>query len=117
MERLPDHVLVADAQVDLNSLVQKVGDPGAGAIATFLGVTRDNFNGKPVVRLEYEGYVPMAEKVMHAICAEVRACVHLCVIIRLQPYHPPSPSSHPSRSETGGLSFPSLWSTGSALAQ
>ena len=84
MERPPDHVLVADAPIDLKLLVQKVGDPGAGAIATFLGVTRDNFNGKPVVRLEYEGYVPMAEKVMHAICAEVRTCVlQACMIGRL----------------------------------
>ena len=84
MERPPDHVLVADTPVDLNVLVQKVGDPGAGAIATFLGVTRDNFNGKPVVRLEYEGYVPMAKKVMHAICAEVRTCA-LPACVRQQP--------------------------------
>ena len=27
--------------------------------------------GKMVVRLEYEGYVPMAERVMRSICAQV----------------------------------------------
>lgn len=41
-----------------------VEDNGAGAIATFTGVTRDTFNGKKVVSLTYEAYVPMAEKEM-----------------------------------------------------
>lgn len=95
-----DHVAVFDGPIDLQRLVAAVGDPGAGAIATFLGVTRDNFQGarvligigreegrsiwlpltmcippkppgKTVVRLEYEGYVPMAERVMRSICAQV----------------------------------------------
>lgn len=41
----PDHVTVFDGPIDLQRLVAAVGDPGAGAIATFLGVTRDNFQG------------------------------------------------------------------------
>lgn len=41
-----------------------VADPGAGGVATFSGVTRDNFDGKSVLKLEYEAYAPMAEKVM-----------------------------------------------------
>lgn len=40
-----DHVAVFDGPIDLQRLVAAVGDPGAGAIATFLGVTRDNFQG------------------------------------------------------------------------
>lgn len=35
--------------------------PSAGAVATFVGTTRDSFQGKPTLRLEYEAYVPMAE--------------------------------------------------------
>ncbi len=46
--------------------VAAVQDPSAGAIATFLGVTRDSFQGKVVVQLQYEAYVPMACKVMQA---------------------------------------------------
>ena len=45
-----------------------VQDPGAGAVATFTGTTRDSFQGKKVVRLEYEAYALMAEaklKVKH----------------------------------------------------
>lgn len=50
--------------LDLKKYTDFVADPGAGAIATFSGVTRDNFQGKHVLKLEYEAYAPMAEKVM-----------------------------------------------------
>jgi molybdopterin synthase catalytic subunit len=36
------------------------------------GTTRDFFGDKKVVRLEYEGYVPMAEKELLKICNKVR---------------------------------------------
>ena len=36
-------------------------------------MTRDNFEGKKVVQLEYEAYKPMAEKEMKKICKEIRA--------------------------------------------
>jgi len=41
-----------------------------GAISTFLGTTRDNFEDKKVVRLEYEAYVPMAEAKMREIAED-----------------------------------------------
>lgn len=49
-----------------------VAHPGAGAIVVFLGVTRNNFDGKTVTRLEYEAYAPMAEAEMARIGAEVQ---------------------------------------------
>jgi molybdopterin synthase catalytic subunit len=45
-----------------------VNDPGCGAVSTFVGTTRDNFQGKKVTKLSYEGYVPMAEKELRKIC-------------------------------------------------
>ena len=42
-----------------------------GAIAIFDGITRNNFNGKGVDRLEYEAYEKMAKKEMGKICDEV----------------------------------------------
>ena len=36
------------------------------------GVTRDNFEGKKVIQLEYEAYKPMAEKEMQKICLDIR---------------------------------------------
>lgn len=61
-------------------------DPGCGAVSTFVGITRDNFLGKKVRKLSYEGYVPMAEKELLKLCHESVekhpsiariACVHI----------------------------------------
>jgi len=54
------YVEVTEQTLDLNKYVQKVTSPAAGAISTFIGTTRNNFQGKTVLRLEYEAYVPMA---------------------------------------------------------
>jgi molybdopterin synthase catalytic subunit len=43
-------------------------DPSCGAVATFVGITRDNFNGNKVLKLSYEGYVPMALKELQKLC-------------------------------------------------
>ena len=66
MEASPFHLLVTADPLDISPLLDFVGDPSAGAISTFIGVTRDNFQGKRVVRLEYEAYVPVALKKMEA---------------------------------------------------
>lgn len=43
-------------------------DSSCGAVSTFAGITRNNFQGKIVTKLSYEGYVPMAEKELKKIC-------------------------------------------------
>jgi molybdopterin synthase catalytic subunit len=43
----------------------------AGAVSTFLGTTRDNFEGKTVVTLEYEAYAEMAMSCMKQIIEKV----------------------------------------------
>lgn len=43
-------------------------DKSCGAISSFVGTTRDNFQGKTVTKLSYEGYVPMAEKELLKLC-------------------------------------------------
>lgn len=55
-------VEVIQEPLQLDRYTAFVQDDGAGAIATFTGVTRDNFNGKQVIKLEYEAYAPMATK-------------------------------------------------------
>ena len=50
----PAFVHVGPEPIDLADLAERVGDPGAGAIVTFTGVTRT------VERLEYEAYTEMA---------------------------------------------------------
>jgi molybdopterin synthase catalytic subunit len=66
------HELTSDP-IDTNRLLAKVASPRAGAIATFLGIVRDNSLGRTVRYLLYEAYPPMAVKEMEAIEREVRA--------------------------------------------
>ena len=44
-----------------------------GAVVTFLGTTRDNFEGKRVVTLEYEAYDAMAVKKLEEVRRELLA--------------------------------------------
>mmetsp|Transcript_25293 Transcript_25293/g.59223 ORF Transcript_25293/g.59223 Transcript_25293/m.59223 type:complete len:1061 (-) Transcript_25293:101-3283(-) len=45
-------------------------ETSCGAVSTFVGITRDNFQGKSVRKLSYEGYKPMAEKELLKLCQE-----------------------------------------------
>ena len=68
----PTSAEVTAAPIDNEQVLADVADPGAGAVASFLGVTRDTFEGRRVRRLEYEGYAPMAEREMLRICEQAR---------------------------------------------
>ena len=57
--------------IRLDELTAFVADPGAGAMATFVGTTRDSNDGRRVIRLEYECYPGMAEKEMAKIGHEI----------------------------------------------
>jgi molybdopterin synthase catalytic subunit len=57
-------VSVNDQPLALEALAVRVRDPGAGAVVTFSGVTRE------VEQLEYEAYAEMAQERMTAIAAE-----------------------------------------------
>ena len=58
----------------------------AGAIVEFLGVVRAEENNQPIAALEYEAYVPMAEKVIRQIIkqlAEAYSCLYVGVSHRI----------------------------------
>ena len=67
-----DIVLITEETLVLGALAARVVCGSAGGIATFIGTTRDHFEGRRVLRLEYEAYQPMAEREMHAICQRMR---------------------------------------------
>jgi molybdopterin synthase catalytic subunit len=62
--------VITEKPIDLATLVDHVGDPAAGAIATFLGTTRATNRGRDVLRLEYEAYAEMAVAEFEKIAAE-----------------------------------------------
>ena len=57
--------------IDMQELNDFVADPGAGAMVSFVGTTRDTNEGRRVIRLEYECYPGMAEKEMTKIGRQV----------------------------------------------
>ena len=67
-----DFVKVTSASLDAGDIMTKVSTNAAGASSIFVGTTRDTFEGKRVARLEYEAYVPMAEKQLKRLCEKVR---------------------------------------------
>ena len=67
-----DIVFITAEPLVLGALAARVVCGTAGGIATFIGTTRDNFEGRRVLRLEYEAYQPMAERELLAICKRMR---------------------------------------------
>lgn len=63
-------IRVSERVPSLQECSNFVSGTNCGAISTFSGITRDNFEGKIVTFLSYEGYVSMAEKELKLICDE-----------------------------------------------
>jgi molybdopterin synthase catalytic subunit len=70
--RLRGDTLVTPKPLNTDALVKRVAFSGAGAIITFIGVVRDNSQGKSVRYLEYEAYPEMAEQNLRELIAEVK---------------------------------------------
>jgi len=64
--------LVTKDPIDLSAVLREVSHPRAGGIALFVGTTRDENEGRRVVRLEYEAYDDMAVAEMRAIGEAMR---------------------------------------------
>lgn len=66
-------ILEENHPIDINKYTSYVHSPQCGAIATFYGNTRDTFDGKTVIELRYEAYVPMAIRCLKSICSSARS--------------------------------------------
>jgi len=71
------------APIDSAALIREAARPDCGAIALFLGTSRDHHEGRRVVRLEYEAYESMAAAALDQL--EREACakfpIATCTII------------------------------------
>jgi molybdopterin synthase catalytic subunit len=71
---------LSEEPLSVEATIEEVASPEAGAVATFVGTTRVHSRGRTVVRLEYEAYEGMAEKVMAEIADELSARYELCAV-------------------------------------
>ncbi|NP_001297904.1 molybdopterin synthase catalytic subunit-like [Esox lucius] len=82
-----DLVELTHDKLSVEAVSELVTCPSCGAISIFIGTTRDSFEEKKVVQLEYEAYVPMAQSELKKIYADIRArwptIRHICVHHRL----------------------------------
>lgn len=67
-----DFYWITDKPIQINDCIRKVTRPEAGAISTFIGVAREFTEGKRTMYLEYDAYVPMAEKQLQRIGDEIK---------------------------------------------
>lgn len=71
-ESVPSLVTISSESLDPREIEASVVRPEYGAICTFSGLTRNNHEGRSVLRLEYEAYVPMATTEMERLVEEAR---------------------------------------------
>jgi molybdopterin synthase catalytic subunit len=86
---------VTDKPINLQELVDFVTDPEAGAVATFIGTTRNHNEGRKVLALDYEAYPEMAEKQLARLGQEASEKWPICrmaIVHRLGPVQITEPS-------------------------
>ena len=71
-EKSKDIVKFIPEKLSVDEVSQLVISPLCGGISLFVGNTRNNFEGKKVISLEYEAYLPMAENEIRKICRDIR---------------------------------------------
>jgi len=74
MEQDNDLIELRDEPLDVVAAIESVGDPRGGAVAVFLGTTREEVDsrGRELVALDYEAYREMAEAQMRRLTEEAR---------------------------------------------
>ena len=63
---------VTDQPIDVAAVLRAAESPEAGAVNVFIGTVRDHSDGRAVVRLHYEAYVPMARQQLARVAEMAR---------------------------------------------
>lgn len=64
---------LSDSPLQLEPLLAHDQFPDCGGLALFAGTIRNHSDGKPVLRLRYTSYAPLAEKLLREIEVETKA--------------------------------------------
>jgi molybdopterin synthase catalytic subunit len=65
-----ERCLITHVPIDANALLASAASPSDGAVLIFLGVVRNQNEGREVGHLEYEAYEPMVRSVLEEILDE-----------------------------------------------
>ena len=79
-------IILSNDIIEVSKALEFVVQPSIGGSSCFVGTTRDHFNGKKVVKLEYEAYISMAESEIKKIIDEAHKqwpVARFCVMHRL----------------------------------
>ena len=63
-------IRIASEPIEIEALERYVSNAAHGAVCVFIGQTRRQARGREVAYLEYDAYVPMAEKELQRIAEE-----------------------------------------------
>jgi MoaE-MoaD fusion protein len=76
---------LVDGPIDAGRVVAAVSSPGHGAVVVFLGTVRDHHAGRPVEKLTYSAYRPMALEGLRRIVADLESAapVRVAIVHRL----------------------------------
>tara|TARA_Y100001970_G_scaffold294362_1_gene451540 strand:+ start:21612 stop:22067 length:456 start_codon:yes stop_codon:yes gene_type:complete len=75
-------IKITDGPLDVVESTDFVRSDSHGAIVIFDGITRDNTDNRKVLFLEYEAYLPMAEKKLETVAVEM--CEKWDVLVSIQ---------------------------------
>jgi molybdopterin synthase catalytic subunit/molybdopterin converting factor small subunit len=64
---------LTDGPIDVQRVAATVSGPSRGAVVLFLGTVRDHHAGRPVAKLTYSAYRPMALEGLRRIAADLEA--------------------------------------------
>jgi molybdopterin synthase catalytic subunit len=73
MSARPPTTDILETPLSVDEVLALVRRPGAGGLAVFVGVVRDENAGRAVTRLEYSAYASMARREMERIASEIEA--------------------------------------------
>ncbi|XP_062984734.1 molybdopterin synthase catalytic subunit isoform X1 [Elgaria multicarinata webbii] len=86
-DELKDLIKLNSEKLSADEISELVISPCCGAVSLFIGTTRNHFEGRKVMHLEYEAYAPMAEAELKKICTDIRlkwpAVKHIAIHHRL----------------------------------
>jgi molybdopterin synthase catalytic subunit len=70
MSAQPFHVVITDKPLDLMEAQKFVADPAFGAITSFVGVVRNNNEGRAAEAVTYDVHETLAMKALEMLCTE-----------------------------------------------